>query len=133
MSTETHTAPREYPWRMPVTWWTRSRHYFLYIAREFSALPMALWLLWLLVEIQRAAGGPAQYHPHSSPAFVAFSVIVLAFSLYHSYATVKGAPSLIRVKIFDRQVPPGVIVLAMCGAWAAASAVVGFVLIWFGR
>ena len=118
---------------MPANWWTRTRHYSLYIAREFSALPMALWLLWLLVEIQRASNGPAHYYPHSSPAFVAFSAVVLVFALYHGYTTVKLAPALIRVKILDREVPPRVIVLAMSGAWAVASALVAFVLIWFAR
>ena len=127
------TAPREYPWRMPVTWWTRTRHYFLYMAREFSALPMALWLIWLLSEIKRAGNGPLSYYPPSSPAFVAFSAIVLVFALYHSYNTVSLAPAVIRVKILDREVPPRVIVLAMSGAWAVASAVVAFVLIWFAR
>ncbi|TMF95171.1 MAG: fumarate reductase subunit C, partial [Chloroflexi bacterium] len=38
---------------MPAGWWTRKRHYFLYVVREFTALPLALWLLWLLVEIKR--------------------------------------------------------------------------------
>ena len=118
---------------MPVAWWTRTRHYFLYTAREFSALPMALWLIWLLWEIKRAGNGPHNYYPPSSPVFVAFSAVVLVFALYHSYTTVKGAPSLIRLKILDHEVPPRLIVLGMAGAWAVASAVVAFVLIWFAR
>ena len=118
---------------MPVNWWTRTRHYFLYMAREFSALPMALWLIWLLLEIKRAGSGPHGYYPPSSAAFVAFSAVVLAFALYHSYTTVKLAPALIRIKILDREVPARVIVLAMSGAWAVASGVVAFVLIWFAR
>ena len=35
---------KEYPWRMPAAWWTRKRHYFLYVVREFTAAPLALWL-----------------------------------------------------------------------------------------
>lgn len=118
---------------MPLTWWTRTRHYVLYVAREFSALPMALWLIWLLWEIKRAGNGPHGYYPPSSPAFVAFSAVVLVFALYHSYTTVKLAPAVIRVKILDHEIPPRVIVLGMSGGWALASAVVAFVLIWFGR
>ena len=118
---------------MPVTWWTRTRHYFLYMAREFSALPMALWLVWLLWEVKRGGNGPHNYYASSSPAFVAFSAVVLVFALYHSYTTVKSAPAVIRMKILDREVPPGVIVLGMSAGWAVASAVVAFVLIWFAR
>src|SRR5438445_424426 len=76
---------REYRWRIPANWWTRSRRYFLYVVREFTALPLALWLLWLLVEIKRAGDGPARYSPHGSAAFVVFSVIVLTSALYHSF------------------------------------------------
>lgn len=133
MTTEAHAAPREYTWHMPANWWTRTRHYFLYMAREFTAVPMALWLIWLLWEIRRAGNGAAHYWPPRSAVFITFSVVVLLFSLYHSYTFLKLAGVIIRVKVLDRPVPPSVIVLTMFGAWAAASAVVGFVLIWFAR
>lgn len=133
MTTEAQAVPREYRWRMPANWWTRQRHYFLYILREFTALPMALWLIWLLYEIRRAGSGAASYYPPRSAAFVAFSVIVLLFSLYHSYTFLKLAGVIIRIKVLDRPVPSQLIVFAMFGAWAAASAVVAFVLIWFAR
>jgi len=118
---------------MPGNWWTRTRHYFLYMLREFTAVPMALWLIWLLYEIKRAGNGPHGYYPPSSTAFVVFSVIVLGFALYHSYTFLKLAGVIIRVKLFDRPVPSQVIVVTMFGTWALASAVVGFVLIWFAR
>jgi fumarate reductase subunit C len=118
---------------MPSNWWTRKRHYVLYMAREFTAIPMALWLVWLLFEIKRAGSGPAAYYPPQSFAFVALSVIVLLFALYHSYTFLKLAGVIIRIKVFDSPVPARLIVLAMFGMWAAASVVVGFVLIWFSR
>ena len=133
MTTEAPAAPREFAWRMPGNWWTRTRHYFLYMLREFTAVPMALWLIWLLYEIKRAGNGPRGYYPPTSTAFVVFSVIVLAFALYHSYTFLKLAGVIIRVKLFDRPVPSQMIVAAMFGTWALASLVVGFVLIWFAR
>ena len=133
MTTEAPAAPREFAWRMPGNWWTRTRHYFLYMLREFTAVPMALWLIWLLYEIKRAGNGPRGYYPPTSTAFVVFSVIVLAFALYHSYTFLKLAGVIIRVKLFDRPIPSQVIVVAMFGTWALASLVVGFVLIWFAR
>jgi len=124
---------RGYLWRMPAGWWTRKRHYFLYVVREFTALPLALWLLWLLVEIKRAGDGPARYSPHGSTAFVVFSVIVLLFALYQSVTFLSLTGVIIRVKLFDRPLPSGLISLAMFVLWAVASVVIGFVLIWFGR
>ncbi len=118
---------------MPADWWTRQRHYVLYVVREFTALPLALWLLWLLVEIKRAGDGPARYSPHGSTPFVIFSVITLLFSLYHSVTFLSLAGAILHFKVLDRPVSSRLIVLAQFALWAVASAVVGFVLIWFAR
>lgn len=122
-----------YRWTMPGSWWTRKRHYFFYMLREFTAVPLALWLLWFLVEIKRAGDGPAAYAPHGSVLFVAFSVVCLAFALYHSITFLSLAGVIIHLKVLDRPVPSGLIVLSQFGLWAVASVVIGFVLIWFGR
>jgi fumarate reductase subunit C len=118
---------------MPGGWWLRKRHYFLYVVREFTALPMALWLLWLLYEIKSAGAGPAGYQPPRSIAFVVFSVICLAFATYHSYTFLKLAGVIMHVKVFDRPLPSRVIVLTMFGLWALASLVIGAVLIGFAK
>ncbi|HEV2029266.1 MAG TPA: hypothetical protein VGS16_12165 [Candidatus Dormibacteraeota bacterium] len=118
---------------MPAGWWTRNRHYFLYVVREFTALPIAVWLLWFLVEIKRAGGGPAGYYPPSSTAFVIFSVVCLLFSLYHSVTFLSLAGVIIHLKVLDRTMPSRVIVLTMFGLWALASVVIAAVLIGFAR
>ena len=133
MATETSAAPREYAWRMPRGWWTRRSHYFWYIVREFTSLPLALWLIWLLVEIRRAHHGPDVYYASHSPLFIAFSVIVLLFALYHSYTFLTLAGAILHFNIADRPVSSRLIVLSQFGLWAAASVVVGFVLIYFAR
>jgi fumarate reductase subunit C len=126
-------ARAAYPWRMSANWWTRKRHYFMYMVREFTALPLALWLLWFLVEIKRAGNGAAGYAPHSSTAFVVFSVVCLLFALYHSITFLSLAGVIIHVKLMGRPLPSRLIVLSQFGLWALASLVIGFVLIWFGR
>ena len=136
MTTEAHAAPaatRSYKWAMPLSWLLRKRHYFLYMVREFTAVPMALWLLWFLVEIQRASNGPNSYVPHSSTAFVVFSVVCLLFALYHSVTFLSLAGVIINVKVMDRPVPARLIVASQFGAWLVASVVIGAVLIGFGR
>jgi fumarate reductase subunit C len=132
-ATASRTAPHTYRWSMPSTWWTRNRHYFFYVVREFTALPLALWLLWLLVEIKRAGDGPAKYSPHSSTPFVIFSVVVLLFSLYHSVTFLSLSGLIIRVKILDKQIPERMVTAGMFGIWAVASIVIAAVLIGFGR
>jgi fumarate reductase subunit C len=121
--------PRVYKPEMARGWWLGKRHYFLYMVREFTALPLALWLLWFLVEIQRASNGPKGYYPHSSPGFVVFSVIVLGFALYHSYTFLSLAGVIIHIK----GVPSRLIVLSQFGLWLVASLVIAAVLIGFAR
>jgi fumarate reductase subunit C len=129
----TRTAPHTYRWTMPSTWWTRKRHYVFYMLREFTAIPMAAWLIWLLVEIKRAGNGSANYYPSASTAFVIFSAVCFVFASYHSYTFLKLAGVIIHIKLLDRVVPPRVIVLTMFGLWALASIVIGAVLIGFAR
>ena len=94
---------------------------------------MALWLLWFLVEIQRAQKGPSGYYPHSSTGFVIFSVIVLLFALYHSVTFLSLAGVILHFKVLDRPIPSRLIVLSQFGLWLVASAVIAFVLVYFGR
>jgi fumarate reductase subunit C len=127
------TATKTYRPAMGAGWWTRKRHYFLYMVREFTALPLALWLLWLLYEIYRAGRGPSAFYPPSSTAFVAFSVICLVFALYHSYTFLSLAGVILHFKVLDKPVPSRLIVLSQFGLWLVASVVIGAVLIGFGR
>ena len=136
MATETDALPAEtrvYRPRMATNWWTRKRNYFLYVVREFTSLPLAIWLLWFLYEVQRAQRGPSGYYPPGSTAFVVFSVIVLLFALYHSITFLSLAGSILHFRMLDRPVPSRIVVLAQFGIWAVASAVIAAVLIGFAR
>ena len=129
----TSANPRVYKAEMPRGWWLRRRHYFLYMVREFTAVPMAAWLIWLLYEIRRAGNGPKGYYPPSSPAFIVFSVICLGFAVYHSYTFLSLAGVIMHIKVMGKPVPPRTIVAAMFGLWLVASVVIAAVLIGFAR
>jgi fumarate reductase subunit C len=118
---------------MPAGWWLRKRHYFMYVVREFTAVPMALWLLWLLFDIKSAGAGHAGFQPPRSTPFVVLSAVCLVFAMYHSYTFLKLAGVIIHLKVFDKPVPPRLIVLTMFGLWAVASIVIGAALIGLGR
>jgi fumarate reductase subunit C len=132
-ASEAKGTPRVY--RRPVSpaWWIRNGHYFWYVVREFTSVPLALWLLWLLYDIRQAGVRPASFHPPTSPVFVAFSVVVLLFALYHSVTFLSLSGLIIRVKVIDRPLPARLITLAMFGTWLVVSVVIAFVLVWFAR
>ena len=124
---------RVYRRAMGAGWWTRKSHYFWYVVREFTALPLAIWLLLLLGEIKRAGDGAGAYHPHGSVLFVVFSVIALLFAIYHSVTFLSLAGVIIHMNIVDRPLPPWPIVWLMFGAWAGASLVIFYFLVALGR
>ena len=126
MSTDAHAAPRSYPWRMRAGWWTRKGHYFWYVVREFTSLPLALWLLWLLYDISRR-------QLVAQPAFLVFSIVCLPFALYHSITFLSLAGSIIHLKFLDRPVSPRLIVLSQFALWLGATFVLAFLLVWLSR
>jgi fumarate reductase subunit C len=137
MTAETETSARvgtrTYKPAIATNWWMRKGHYFWYMVREFTALPLALWLLWFLVEIRRAGEGAASYAPHSSTGFVVFSFVCLLFALYHSVTFLSLAGVILHFKVLDKPVPSRWVVYVQFITWIVASIVIGAVLIGFGR
>ena len=116
---------------MQAGWWTRNRHYVLYVVREFTSLPLALWLQWFLWDVERAR--PGHYYASGSIAFVVFSIIVFLFALYHSYTFLSLAGSILRFRVLDKPLSSRLIVMAQFAIWAVASVVIAAVLIGFAR
>ena len=110
---------------MPTSWWTGKRHYFLYVVREFTALPLAIWLLWLLYAIWRGM-------TFSTP-FAIFSLVCLPFALYHSWTFLSLAGSIIHFKLLDKPVSARVIVASQFALWIGASVVIALLLMWFAQ
>ena len=126
-------SARAYRARFSAAWWTRNRRYVLYMLREFSAVPVALWLLWFLLELDRARGGPAGYRPNGGPVFVAVSLVCLAFALWHSVTFLQLSGLIVRIPMGARTVPPRAIVVGSFLLLFLATAVVGGLLVLGGR
>lgn len=120
-----------HPYRQPFTWWTRRRGYVLYMLREMSALPVAIWWLLFLVEVSRLRAGSSGYRPLEG-WFVAVSVVCLAAALWHSYTFLNLAGLIMRIPLGDRSVPPRAIVGAAFSGFAVLTALVAALLIWGG-
>ena len=114
-------------------WWLRRGRTVAYMAREFSAVPIAAWWLWFLVEIARTKSGAAGYHPHMSTAFVVFSAVCLAFALWHSYTFLSLSGLILRIPIGFGWLPGRLIVIGAFGGFFVASVVIATLLVYFGR
>lgn len=114
-------------------WWLRRGRTVAYMAREFTAIPNALWWLWFLIEIARVKSGPHGYAPHMSAAFVAFSCVCLLFALFHSYTFLSLAGLILRIPFRLKTVPSRLIATLAFGAFFVASAIIAALLVYFGR
>ena len=103
------------------------------MAREFTAVPIAIWWFWFLIEIARFKAGPNGYHPHMSTGFVVFSCVCLLFALFHSYTFLSLAGLILRIPFGLRTVPARLISSLAFGAFFVASAIIAALLVYFGR
>jgi fumarate reductase subunit C len=121
---------------LPASWWLRNGRYALYMLREFSVVLISLWLLSLLLEISRLGGGPTRegsgYYAYTSPLYVLFSVVCLAFALLHSITWLNLSGVILRVKMGEKDVAPRAVTAANYAQWALATLVIGALLIVLG-
>ena len=114
-------------------WWLRKSRTVAYMAREFTAVPIAIWWFWFLIEIARIKAGPNGYHPHMSTGFVVFSCVCLLFALFHSYTFLSLAGLILRIPFGLRTVPARLISTLAFAAFFVASAIIAALLVYFGR
>lgn len=122
---------RSYPFRQPFNWWLKRRSYFLYMVRELTAFPIALWWVLFLVELARLRDGSGGYRPLEG-WFVAVSVVCLAAALWHSYTFLNLAGLIMRIPLGDRNVPARVIVGAAFSGFVVITALIAALVIWGG-
>jgi fumarate reductase subunit C len=124
---------RAYSRRPGATWWLRNRRYVFYMVREFTSIPIAVWVILFVVEISRLGGGKAGYQPFGGPIWIVFSLICLVFALWHSVTFLGLAGRIIRIPLGDTFVPPRFIVGAMFGLLFVATILIGALLVLGGR
>lgn len=104
-------------------WFFRHPRYLRYMAREVTCFFIGAYTVLMLVGIMRVAEGPAAYAAFlqalQTPAGVAFHVLALAFSAYHSITWFNLTPRALPIQIGERFLPDAVIAGAHYAAWLA--------------
>lgn len=121
-----------YPFKQPITWWTRRRGYLLYMLREFTTVGIAVWMTLFVVEIARLRAGSGGYEPFGGPLFIAISLVCLALAVWHSYTFLSLSGLIMRIPLGERTVPAQVIKGAAFAGFAVTTAVITALLIWGG-
>jgi fumarate reductase subunit C len=129
--TSESTPLRSHPYRQPVTWWLRSRGSVLYMVRELTGLPVAIWWLLFLIEVSRLSNGSGGYRPLEA-WFVVVSILCLAAAVYHSYTFLNLSGLIMRIPMGDRTVPARTIVGGAFTGFVVVTAIVAALIIWGG-
>jgi len=124
---------RPYYRPMPGTWWLTNRAYFLFMVRELTSVFIAIYLVLLLILINRIAAGPDAYRAYvtllASPGMLAFHLIALAGALYHSITWFSLAPRGLAVRLGERRVPDAIIAGSNFAAWVVATLVIAWIVL----
>lgn len=119
---------------VPSTWWLHKRSYFLYILRELTSVPIAVYVILLLVTVRKIALGPVAYQAWlakmASPWMIAFHLVALLAAVYHMATWFELTPSVMPVRVGGEKLPAPLLVGANYVAWIAVSAVIVWVIVW---
>jgi len=118
---------KPYVREMTYRWIFRHPRYVRYMVREFSCIFIGAWTLMMVWGLKQLAEGRASWDAFlemlRSPWSIAFHVLVLGFSLYHTVTWFNLTPKALPVQVGEAFVPDAVIAGAHYAAWAMLSLV----------
>ena len=116
---------KPYPRQHSTTWYLSHTPYRIFMLREWSAVFVALYVVLLIVLVDRVHEGEAAYDAYVAgvlqhPLMIVLHGVMLAFALLHTATWFRAMPQGMRIKRGEEFVPP---MLVIGGAYAALAAV----------
>lgn len=108
-------------------WWNRATPYRIFMLREFSAVFLAIYMVLLLVLVDRVRDGEGfgdWLDVLQNPLLIALHVVILLFALLHTVSWFRAVPRATVVKLGGQRMPDMQVVAGVYALWAAASVVV---------
>jgi len=114
-------------------WWKRDAYFIRYMAREVTAIFVALYAIVLLFGVVRLAQGEAAFNGWlqylTTPWMKAFHLIVLAVFCYHTWSWFSIMPKTMPIMfVGGKRVQPGLITSTGIAAAVVASLAVLFIV-----
>ena len=104
-------------------WIFRHPRYLRYMVREFSCLFIGGYAVLMVVALKRLSEGPAAWegflHALQAPASLAFHLVALAFSLYHSVTWFNLTPKAIPLPFISAAHYAGWVAISIAVLWLA--------------
>ncbi len=116
-------------------WWLGNHRYFTFMAREFSAVFLAIYMLFLIAQLALLVAGPGQYGAlHSfmtNSWWIAFNIIILLFAVIHTLTWLGTIPAVTPMRLGEVEAPPTMLLMGALGGFIVASIAVGLLLLWW--
>ena len=95
--------------RLTPGWWTANRHYAMYMVREWTSLFVAVYSLIFIYGLSLwATGSRANFLTFlKNPAIVGFSLVALAFTMYHAVTWFYLLGAISPIKLGRSKTKPG--------------------------
>ena len=131
--TYTTYHPRWLRKRVSTYWWLERGSYFAFVLREASCLFVAWFVVYLLLLIRAVTQGDASYQQFMAwsarPRMLLLDIVSFLFLVYHAITFFDAAPRAMVVHLGKTRVPGSLVGASHYLAWAAASAVVFWLLL----
>ena len=121
------------PFRRAVSttsWWLAQPRYMRYMARELSCVFIGAYSAVVVVALMRLSEGAVAWRAFletlQAPASVAFHLLALVFSLYHTTTWFNVTPKAMPVQLGEARLPGGAIIGVHYVGWALVSALILF-------
>jgi fumarate reductase subunit C len=111
-------------------WWLWRWPYMKFILRELSSVPIAYFVVLILLQLRALSQGPGAYAAFQAwlktPWVMALNVVVLFFVLFHAITWFNLAPRAMVVRVRGQRVPDLFIAGSNYVAWLVVSAAVAW-------
>ncbi len=117
-------------------WWLQRRSYFGFILREATCIPVAWFVVYLLLLVRAVTEGPDAYAAFlawsAEPGILLLNIVSFALLVFHAITFFDAAPQALVVHLGGRRVPGRLIAASHYAAWLVASIAVFVVLVTLG-
>jgi fumarate reductase subunit C len=119
--------------RMSTYWWLGRPSYLAFILRELSSVFIAWFVVYLLLLIRAVARGAPAYQDFlgwsANPIVLLLNLVTFFFVVFHAITWFNLAPQAIVIRMGSTRVPGVIIAASNYLAWAAASALLAWLLL----
>ena len=125
--------PRWYRQRVSTYWWLGRWSYLVFILRELSSLAVAWVVLLTLLLVRAVSAGTDSYAEFvqwlKTPVVLALNAVALSFLVFHTITWFNAAPRAMGLRLGGRRVPERLVAVAHYAGWAAASALMAWMVL----